>query len=101
VSDKSKGHLTWEEMVRIETLLDQGLTITEIGIVIGRNKSVVSRCISNNSVDGNFTAEKAWQIVYERKREANTHNRLVKCSSHFGSTIKTKPCRKMGLFYWV
>ena len=77
MSDKSKGHLTWEEMVKIETLLDQGLTISEIGITIGRNKSVVSRCISNNSVDGSFTAEKAWQLAYERKREANIHLRIV------------------------
>ncbi len=77
MSDKSKGHLTWEEMVKIETLLDQGLTISEIGITIGRNKSVVSRCISNNSVDGSFTAEKAWQFAYERKRKANIHLRIV------------------------
>jgi hypothetical protein len=30
MSDKSKGHLTWEEIVKIETLLDQGLTICEL-----------------------------------------------------------------------
>jgi hypothetical protein len=28
MSDKSKGHLIWEEMVRIETLLDQELLRT-------------------------------------------------------------------------
>lgn len=77
MSNKSKGHLRWEEMVKIETLLEYGLTIAEIGIAIGRNKSVVSRCINNNSVDGNFTAEKAWQLVYERKRVANTHLKIV------------------------
>jgi len=77
MSNKSKGHLTWEEMVKIETLLDQGFTITEIGITIGRNKSVVSRCINNNSADGDFVAKKAWQLVYERKREANTHPKIV------------------------
>lgn len=69
MSDKSKGHLTWEEMVKIETLLDQGLTISEIGITIGRNKSVVSRCISNNSVDGSFTAEKLGSLLMKEKEK--------------------------------
>jgi hypothetical protein len=39
MSDKSKGHLTWEEMVKIETLLDQGLTIT--GVTRLPNLSVI------------------------------------------------------------
>lgn len=77
MSNKRKGHLTWEEVVRIETLLDQDLNISEIAIKIGRDKSVVSRCINNNSVDGDFVAEKAWQLMYERKRQANTHPRIV------------------------
>jgi IS30 family transposase len=77
MSFKSKGHLTWEEIVKIETLKDEGLNITEISIRLGRNKSVVSRCISNNSTDGDFIAEKAWQLMYERKRTANSHLRIV------------------------
>lgn len=77
MSTKSKRHLTWEEVVKIETLLDEGFNMTEISIRLDRNKSVVSRCINNNSVDGNFTAEKAWQLMYERKRQANTHPRIV------------------------
>lgn len=77
MSNKSKRHLTWEEVVKIETLLDQGLNISEIAIAISRNKSVVSRCIANNSTDGNFVAEKAWQLMYARKRQANTHPRIV------------------------
>lgn len=77
MSNKSKRHLTWEEVVKIETLLEQNLNVSEIAIAIGRNKSVVSRCINNNSVDGNFTAEKAWQLMYERKRQANSHLRIV------------------------
>ena len=72
-----KKHLSWEEMVKIETLLDQGFKITEIAVAIDRNKSVVSRCISNNSVDGEFKAQKAWELVYERKRKSNSHLRII------------------------
>ncbi len=77
MSFKYKGHLTWEEVVRIETLLNQGLNPAEIAVVIGRNKSVVYRCVNNNSVDGDFVAEEAWQLMHERKRTANHHPRII------------------------
>lgn len=77
MSDKSKRHLSWEDVVKIETLLDQGLNPTEIAVIIGRDKSVVYRCIEKNSVDGLFTAENAWQLMYQRKREANHHPRIL------------------------
>jgi hypothetical protein len=78
MSIKRKRHLTWEELVKIETLLDEGFNITEIAIRLGRNKSVVSRCVRNNSTDdGDFIAQEAWQIMHKRKHQANSHPRIV------------------------
>lgn len=77
MSNKSKRHLSWEDVVRIETLLNQGLNPTEIAVVIGRDKSVVYRCVEKNSLDGLFIAEEAWQLMHERKREANYHPRIL------------------------
>jgi transposase, IS30 family len=73
---KKKGHLTWEDVVRIETLLNQGLNPIDIAVVIGRDKSTIYRCIEKNSVDGLFDAETAWQLMHERKRKANYHPRI-------------------------
>lgn len=72
-----KKHLSWEDVVRIETLLNQGLNPSEIAVVIGRDKSVIYRCIEKNSVDGIFLAESAWQLMHERKRTANQHPRIL------------------------
>lgn len=77
MSNKSKSHLRWEDVVKIETLLEQSFNPSEIAIILGRNKSVVYRCINNNSVEGEFIAEKAWQLMHERKRQANTHLKIV------------------------
>ena len=61
-------HITPEEREKILVLYSKNHTITYIANSIGRNKSTVSRELSRNSVDGNYSAIYA-QEAYEQRRK--------------------------------
>ena len=62
-------HITPEEREKILILHSKELSITAIAISIGRNKSTVSRELSRNTVDGNYSAVSA-QAAYEQRRKS-------------------------------
>jgi len=69
---------TKEDLVKIETLLIEGIKPPGIAIRLGKNKTSVYRCIERNSEDDiSFSAESAWEKIRERKSSANTHYRIV------------------------
>ncbi len=71
-------HLSFSDMVVIETLLGEGLKPPEIAIRLGKNKTSVYRCLEKNAnSEGVFNAEVAWEKIRERKSKANTHKRIV------------------------
>lgn len=61
-------HITPEEREKILVLRSKNYTITYIANSIGRNKSTVSRELSRNTVDGNYSAIYA-QGAYEQRRK--------------------------------
>ena len=61
-------HITPEEREKILILHSKELSITAIANSIGRNKSTVSRELSRNTVDGNYSAVSA-QAAYEQRRK--------------------------------
>ena len=62
-------HITPEEREKILILHSKELSITAIANSIGRNKSTVSRELSRNTVDGNYSAVSA-QAAYEQRRKS-------------------------------
>jgi len=76
---ESKGrHLTFADMIRIETLIQEGYSDEGIGVKIGRDKTTVWRCVKDS---GNprkeFNAQERWEKVSERKSQANAHYRII------------------------
>lgn len=62
----------------METLLQEKKNVPYIALRIGKNKTTIYRCISNNSdEDGVFRAESAWKKIGERHIRANSHPRII------------------------
>ena len=62
----------------METLLQEGRNTPYIALKIGKNKTTIYRCLSDNSdEDGIFRAESAWQKIMERKIPATSHPRIL------------------------
>ena len=70
--------LTYSDLIKIETLLNEGFNVLEIAIRIGKHKTTVYRCLANNTEDDeSFRAESAWQKLRERKSTGSTHPRIM------------------------
>lgn len=74
---KKYKQIKYYDMIKIETLLEEGAGITDIAIKIGKHKTTVYRCIKKNSNDGKFDATKVWHKINERKSRANSHPRIM------------------------
>lgn len=74
---KKYKQISYYDMIKIETLLEEGLGVTDIAVRIGKDKTSVYRCIKKNSHKGKFRAAKAWYKINERKGRANSHPRIL------------------------
>ncbi|OIN84984.1 helix-turn-helix domain-containing protein [Francisella sp. TX07-6608] len=74
---KKYKHLSYEELVKIETLLSSGYDEKEIAIKLSRNKSCIYRCLKKNSIDGKFIANVAYEKIRERKLKSNKPRRIL------------------------
>lgn len=74
---KTFTHLTYEDLVKIETLIDEGYKPPTIGIKLDRDKSTIYRCINKYSVDGVFKAEIAWEKIKEKRHSYTSHPRIL------------------------
>lgn len=68
--------ITYEELVKIETYLQEGLSKADIAIRLGRHKSTISRIVSAQTGEP-FSAEARWKTICERKSKANSHPRIL------------------------
>ncbi|PAK20872.1 hypothetical protein CJJ23_04935 [Mycoplasmopsis agassizii] len=59
--------VTYEERCTIETLLNDGVNVTQIAKHLKRSKSTISREIKRNTVDGYYDSKDANKKCYERK----------------------------------
>ena len=74
---KKYKQLSYEELVKIETLLSEGYKETAIAIKLSRDKSCIYRCIQKNSIDGVFVANYAYEKIRERKLKSNKPRRIL------------------------
>jgi IS30 family transposase len=68
--NKKGAHFSYEERVKIETYLGEGMGIRKIAGRLHRPKSSVSDEINRNSVKGVYVAKKAHEKARQRRRRA-------------------------------
>lgn len=75
---KAKTHLTYKQLVQMETLLEGNISIPQIAIRIWKNKTTIYRCIWQNSDDDwIFRSDSAWQKIQDRQFTSTSHPRIV------------------------
>lgn len=78
IKKKTYKHLTFSDMIKIETLLNEGFKPPDIAIRLNKNKTSIYRCINKNANnDKTFKAENVWQKIKERKSTSNSHKRII------------------------
>ncbi len=78
------SHITYEQRHTISCMLKQGYKQTEIGVVLGKSKSVISREIHRNKDlrSGEYKSDLAQKKYRQRQDEKNKHIRFtdsIKC----------------------
>lgn len=78
---KSYRQLSYEELVKIETLLSEDYSVHEIAIKLSRDKSTIYRCISKNSCGSDcvadFKANVAYELIQTRKLNSSKPRRIL------------------------
>ncbi len=74
---KNYKQLSFEDLVKIETLMEEDFKPTEIAIQLSRDKSCIYRCIKNNSFEGEFKAAVAYELIRQRKLSCIKPRRLL------------------------
>lgn len=69
--------LTYEDRIKIQTLLEQGKTKTEIALYLGRSRSTIIRETTKYSLD-NYQAQWAHECSTLFSRSRNTGNKIIK-----------------------
>jgi len=59
---KKYKQLGFDDLVKIETLMEEDFKPTEIAIKLSKHKSCIYRCIKNYSLDGSFKADVAYEL---------------------------------------
>ncbi|KAA6308912.1 hypothetical protein EZS27_039507, partial [termite gut metagenome] len=85
---KNKKHLTPEQRYQIEALLVAKKSQKEIALIIGKDKSVISRELNRNSHKGGYSARMAQMYADERKERFRDKRR-------FTESIKRKIIREL------
>jgi IS30 family transposase len=82
---KSMGHLTHEQRYKIDVLKKENYSLTEIGAIIGKDKSVVCRELNRNSDrrSGVYKADLAIRKCKQRHLEKPKKIRFVKSIKDF------------------
>ena len=89
-SNEKTAHFSYEERVKIETLLGEGYGIRKIARTIHRPKSSVSDEIARNSVRGTYTAKKAHAKAYQRRWRARHQHLKVAMSDVLRHYVQEK-----------
>ena len=67
----SYTHLTGEERYHISALRKTGLSLADIGRIIGRDKSTISREVKRNTGRRGYRPKQANALPQDRKRNGN------------------------------
>ena len=71
-------HLTLEQRSQIEEALSSGLTLRQIGEIVGVHASTVSRELRRNNIRGRYNYVKADEMSATRRRNASTQFKKIK-----------------------
>lgn len=82
--------LSYEEMFVIEKMFEKGVGIREIGDFLGRSPNTVSYEIKEKSVNGIYTAEKAWVKKLQKRWKAKTQCLKVSLDSFLTKFVEAK-----------
>lgn len=74
---KKYKHLSYDELVKIETLKNENYSEKEIAIIISRDKTTIYRCIKKYSVNDEFIASTAYEKIRERKLQNSKPRRIL------------------------
>ena len=74
---KKYKQLSFEELVKIETFMEEDFKPKEIAIKLSKDKSCIYRCIRKNSVEGEFKADVAYELIRERKLSCVKSRRIL------------------------
>ena len=74
---KNYKQLSFQDLVKIETLMEEDFKPTEIAIKLSKDRSSIYRCIKNNSVAGKFKADAAYELIRHRKLSNVKPRRLL------------------------
>jgi transposase, IS30 family len=69
--------LTYPDMIKIETYLEERVKPVDIAIKIGKHKTTIYRHLCQNSHNGKYRAKQAWEKIKERQSRANSHPRIL------------------------
>ncbi len=64
------------DRIRIGLLKQQGKTLEDIGIVVGRNRSTISRELRRNNTGRQYSCERAHKLAIKRKSQAASQERM-------------------------
>ena len=71
-------HLTLEQRSQIEESLSSGLTLRQIGEIVGVHASTVSRELRRNNIRGRYNYVRADEMSASRRRNASTQFKKIK-----------------------
>jgi IS30 family transposase len=71
------SHLTYEERCQISTYLENDFSPSEIGPMLGRNLSVISRELKRNSGPRGYRAQQAHEKALERRAKASSTSKKM------------------------
>ena len=74
---KKYRQLTFQEMTKIEAFLEAGWKVSDICIKLQRHKTTIYRCIKAGGTTKNFSSQKAFEIISQRKSNKKSHPRIL------------------------
>lgn len=83
-------HLSYEEMFCIEKMYEKGVGIREISDFLSRSPNTVSYEIKEQSVNGIYTAEKAWVKKLQKRWRAKSQCLKVSLDSFLTKLVEVK-----------
>src|SRR3989338_1204121 len=89
-SNKKIAHFSYEDAVKVETLLGAGYGISSIAKQLNRSKSSVSEEVSRNLVRGIYLAKKAHLKTYQRYWRARHDHLKVALHNHLRRFVDEK-----------
>lgn len=88
------NHLSINERESLLILSNSGKNISQIAIILGRNKSTISRELKRNSINSNYSAVNADRLYHNRRLNSKRHKLLDNC------TLKSKILKLFIDFQW-